>query len=74
MLENNLDKHKIKGLDLHINVEDKKIKISKNEYEIKVLKKELYKMQRVLRKIPHEKQIYLNQPTESTNISNYSMN
>lgn len=73
LLENNLDKHKVKGLDLNMNIEDKKIKISHNENEIKELKKELYELQRILRKIPHEKQIYLNHPTESTNISNHSM-
>lgn len=73
LLENNLDKHKVKGLDLNMNIEDRKTKIEENEKEIKELKKELYELQRVLRKIPHEKQIYFNQPTESTNNSNYSI-
>lgn len=72
-LENNLDRHKIKGLDLSMNIEDKKTKIIQNEKEIKDLKKELYELQRIVRKIPHEKQIYLNQHFDSTNDSHNSI-
>ncbi len=46
--------------------------ISENQNEIKELKKSLYDLQRILRKIPHQKQIYLNQPTDS-NISYNSL-
>jgi len=58
---------------MNINIEQKKKTISDNEVEIKELKVQLYELQRIMRKIPHEKQIYLNQHTESTNLSNFSI-
>lgn len=58
---------------MNINIEEKKKIISDNEIEIKELKVQFYDLQRIIRKIPHEKQIYLNQHTESTNLSNFSI-
>ena len=60
-LENTLNKYKVKDVDSIKSIKEKKIEISECENEVKELKVELYELQRILRKIPHNRQIYFNQ-------------
>lgn len=60
-MENILNKYKVKDLDCIKSIKEKKNEILEYENEVKELKVELYELQRILRKIPHTKQIYFNQ-------------
>jgi hypothetical protein len=71
-LERTLDKHKIKEMDMTINISNLKKKNLESQEEIKDLKAKMYEAQRILRKIPHKKQIYYNANSEVFDFSNFS--
>lgn len=67
-----MDRHKVKEMDLYTKIEDLKKKNSEGLEEIKDLKAIMYESQRILRKIPHDKQIYYNANSDIFDYSNYS--
>ncbi len=71
-LERTLDKFKINEMDITINITDLKKKNLESQEEIKDLKAKMYEAQRILRKIPHKKQIYYNANSEVNDFSDFS--
>jgi len=57
---------------MHTKIADLKKKNSEGNEEIKELKAKMYEYQRMLRKIPHEKQIYYNANSDIFDFSSYS--